>query len=482
MTVPNAWPVIPGFHPDPSICRAGDDYYLATSSFEYFPGVPVFHSHDLVHWTQIGNALTRASQLAPGAEAGSRGIYAPTLRHHDGPFWLITTNVSHDRGHLIVTADDPHGPWSDPVFLDGAAGIDPDIAWDEAGQCYVTWHSGNPARIVQAAADPEKGVLLEAPRTVWAGTGLAWPEAPHLYRRDGWWYLMIAEGGTERGHCVAVARSRSITGPFESAPHNPVFSHRSTGHPVQNTGHADLVERPDGEWAAVYLGTRPRGTTPGFHVNGRETFLAGVDWVDGWPAFDESHFETTPGDHSFADDFRSAAPHPRWVSPNAAPAEFTGRDHAGALRLLAGTADGGQSGILAVRAYDPAWSFSATVSVGDGAFRLLLRVDERHWCALDVEPDRIGARLAIGPLENEIVSATIEPGPVTLHLASRSPTFDGPDDIELGVGSGAGYRRLTAFDGRYLSTEVAGGFTGRVIGLQALSGAVTVHEVRYASR
>jgi xylan 1,4-beta-xylosidase len=461
-------PVIAGFHPDPSICRAGADYYLATSSFEYFPGVPVFHSRDLVSWTQIGNALDRPGQLEPRPATGG-GIYAPTLRYRDGTFWLITTNVTEGGGHLIVTATDPRGPWSDPVFLKGAPGIDPDLAWDANGRCHVTWCGEE--GIVQAAADPETGTLLESPRLVWAGTGLAYPEAPHLYRRDGWWYLVIAEGGTERGHGVSVARSREITGPFEGAPHNPVFSHRSTRHPVQNVGHADLVERPDGSWAAVYLGTRPRGTTPYFHVNGRETFLAGIDWVDGWPAFDEARFTAVPDDHSFVDDFRTARLHPRWVSPDAAPEEFTDRDPAGAFRLHPG-------GMLAVRVRDETWSFTATVS---GAFRLLLRMDDRHWCALDAESGRVGARLRIGPLETELGSTTVDgPGPVELCVAARPASFDGPDDIELGAGSGPAYRRLASFDGRYLSTEVAGGFTGRMIGLQALSGAATVHEVRYA--
>jgi beta-xylosidase len=260
-----------------------------------------------------------------------------------------------------------------------------------------------------------------------------------------------------------------------------VFSHRSTWHPVQNVGHADLVERPDGSWAAVYLGTRPRGTTPHFHVNGRETFLAGIAWVDGWPAFDESRFQITPVDHSFTDDFRSARLHPRWVSPNAAPKEFTDRDQSGAFRLHAGSAARADTGILAIRAPDSAWSVNAKASV-DGVFRLLLRMDDRHWCSLDVEPGRVVARLRIGPIEKEIASATFDQsGPVTLRIGASAPSFGGPDDIELGVGSGPGYRSLALFDGRYLSTEVAGGFTGRVIGLQALAGAVTMHEVRYAT-
>jgi beta-xylosidase len=284
-------PILPGFYPDPSICRVGDVYFLAASSFEYFPGVPVFRSTDLVSWEQVGNALDRPSQLTVyrGLEAGSAGIFAPTLRHHDGRFWLVTTNaVDRADGHLIVHTTDPTAGWSEPVFTKGAGGpggIDPDLAWDEDGTCHLTWAHAH--RITQVAIDPLIGEVLSEPTVVWDGTGLAYCEAPHLYRRNGWWHLVVAEGGTDRGHAVSVARSRSISGPFESHPANPVFSHRSTDHAVQSTGHADLVELPDGRWAAVYLAVRPRGSSPRFHVNGRETFLAGVEWVDDWPVFVE---------------------------------------------------------------------------------------------------------------------------------------------------------------------------------------------------
>ncbi len=478
-TYDNQTPVIAGFHPDPSICRRGDDYYLATSSFEYFPGVPLFHSRDLVTWEQIGNVLDRPGQLPPGADDASRGIYAPTLRFHDGRFWLITTNVSQGAGHLLVTATDPAGPWSDPVHLDGTAGIDPDIAWDETGQCYVTWHSDDPSGIVQARADPETGTLLEPPRALWSGTGLAWPEGPHLYHRDGWWYLLIAEGGTGRGHSVSIARSRDITGPFQGAPGNPVLSHRSTTHPVQNTGHADLVERPDGSWAAVYLGVRPRGTTPQFHVNGRETFLAAVDWHDGWPVFHESRIAVPATDHSFADDLRSPRLHPRWVSPGSAPADLVERGGPGPARLLATP---GPRDLLAVRTRDDTWTFEATVTLTHGEFRLLLRLDDRHWCALGATPGTVTARLRIGPAEVVLATATVaDSGPTTLRLSSRPPSDGGPDDIELGVGRASAYRRLARFDGRYLSTEVAGGFTGRVIGLRAVTAPVTIHRVEYSA-
>jgi beta-xylosidase len=195
-------PIIPGLHPDPSICRVGDDYYLACSSFEYYPGVPIFHSRDLVHWEQVGNALDRPSQLSlPTTMPSSAGVYAPTLRHHDGRFWLITTNVADGGGTLIVTTTDPAGPWSEPVWTD-VPGIDPDIAWDDEGRCWCTY-----AGVEQVPIDPETGRVLGSPRRLWSGTpGAQAPEAPHLYHIGDHWYLLIAEGGTERGHAVSIAR------------------------------------------------------------------------------------------------------------------------------------------------------------------------------------------------------------------------------------------------------------------------------------
>ena len=279
-------PVIPGFHPDPSICRVGDTYYLVTSSFEYAPGVPIFRSTDLRSWEQIGHVLDRPSQLDVSKAGPSGGIFAPTLRHHDGRFWMITTNWADDGGQLLVHAEDPAGPWSEPVRIPSAMGIDPDLAWDDDGTCLMSYAGFGPdggEGIVQSAIDPLTGEVLTERRWLWSGTGGKFPEGPHLYRIGEWWYLLIAEGGTERGHAVTIARSRSPQGPFESNPGNPLITHRGTDEPVQNTGHADLVERPDGGWAIVYHGVRARGSSPEWHVLGRETFADEVVWEDGWP-------------------------------------------------------------------------------------------------------------------------------------------------------------------------------------------------------
>jgi xylan 1,4-beta-xylosidase len=275
-------PILPGFHPDPSICRVGDEYYLVTSTFEYFPGVPVFQSHDLVHWRLIGHCLTRKSQLNLDGIRSSKGIYAPTIRHHDGIFYMVTTMV--DGGNFYVTAKDPAGPWSDPVWLD-AEGIDPSLFFDDDGAVYYTRHAGQgDGVIVQSLLDVGTGKLAGEMREIWRGTGGIWPEGPHIYKINGKYYLMIAEGGTAAGHMETVARSGSPWGPFESFPGNPILTHRTReGHPIQYLGHADLVETQDGWWG-VCLGVRPVGGA--YHHIGRETFLSPVVWTgDGWPVF-----------------------------------------------------------------------------------------------------------------------------------------------------------------------------------------------------
>jgi beta-xylosidase len=220
-------PVISGFHPDPSVCRVGDDYYLVCSSFEYFPGLPIFHSKDLVHWEQIGNVLDRPGQLPlplPGAKA-SGGLYAPTIRHHDGRYWVINTNID-GGGNFVVSAERPEGPWSDPVWID-LHGIDPDLAWEEDGTCWCAF-SGPAGGINTARIDPVGGEVLEGPFATWSGSGLKYPEAPHLYRIGDWWYLLIAEGGTERGHSVSVARGRSPRGRTPSSTIHQLPSGAST--------------------------------------------------------------------------------------------------------------------------------------------------------------------------------------------------------------------------------------------------------------
>jgi alpha-N-arabinofuranosidase len=296
-------PILPGFYPDPSVCRVDEDYYLVTSTFEYFPGLPIFHSRDLVHWQQLGHVLDRPSQLDLDGIKASRGLYAPTIRYHQGIFYVANTFVGSDYDTLIngenhernfiVTATDPAGPWSEPYWLENAPGIDFSLFFDDDGRA---WYTGNRVPLQGPDYPHHKEIWLQeldltcmqltGPNySLWDGAlkGNLETEAPHLYKVDGIYYLLVAEGGTEYNHAVSIARSETITGPYEGNPRNPILTHRHLGqdYPIACTGHADLVETQNGEWWMVLLATRPYG---GYYYNlGRETFMVPVRWEDGWP-------------------------------------------------------------------------------------------------------------------------------------------------------------------------------------------------------
>ena len=287
-------PIIAGNYPDPSICRVGDDYYIACSSFEMYPGIPVFHSRNLADWEKIGYALSRENGFYVSNNACVSGIMAPTLRYHNGLFYIIDANFS-DAGNFIITAENPAGPWSQPHWLTDVPGIDASIFFDHDGKCYVAgtgevWENGSGEKergIWAAEYDIDNFRMAGEPAVIWnsALRGAASPEAPHLYHIGDYYYLVIAEGGTEHYHSVAVARSREVLGWYEGNPANPVLTHRQFGldYPVTNIGHADLVQTPDERWYAVMLGSRQIG---GRHKNlGRETFFCPVDWEEGWPLF-----------------------------------------------------------------------------------------------------------------------------------------------------------------------------------------------------
>ena len=273
-------PVISGFNPDPSICRVGDDYYVVNSSFQYFPGVPIYHSKDLVNWEQIGNVLNRDSQLPLKGASSWLGIYAPTLRYNDGIYYMVTTNVG-NGGNFFVTATRPEGPWSEPVWLE-QQGIDPSLYFED-GKCYLVSNPDN--NITLCEIDAKTGKQLSESKSIWRGTGGRYPEGPHIYKKDGYYYLLISEGGTELAHKLTIARSRDIYGPYESNPANPIFTHccmAAQGSVIQGTGHGDFVEAADGSWWITFLAFRFHGGS--YHHLGRETFLAPVEWNAGeWP-------------------------------------------------------------------------------------------------------------------------------------------------------------------------------------------------------
>jgi beta-xylosidase len=477
-------PIIPGFHPDPSICRVGDEYFLVTSTFTYFPGVPIFRSTNLVDWQQVGNVLDRRDQLDLRGTRGntSLGIFAPTLRHHADQFWMITTVCTSEVGlrNFYVTAEDPAGPWSDPIVVD-VFGIDPDLAWDDDGNCWVHAALGE---ISRCRIDDRTGDVLEPPVTTWSGTGLQYPEAPHLIRRGEHWYLLIAEGGTERGHAVSIARGPSPAGPWEPCPHNPVISHRSTDRPIQNTGHADLVEAPDDSWWMVLLGTRPAGMTPRFQVLGRETFLVPVEWVDDWPVVGDLAIAmdaTPPGARVSArraarDEFDDLSFDPRWLGIRAPLTDHASLDERPGWLTLRGTdsLEDDEPAFVGRRQQDPRCRVRARVDAGDAAEAgLTVWMDDRSHYDVVIVGERVVARARIGPLADEVASAAVRDRSSVVLEVRCIPDASGaePDLVVLGHEDERGdFIALATLPGRYLSTEVAGGFTGRVIGMFAAGG------------
>jgi xylan 1,4-beta-xylosidase len=474
-------PLLPGLNPDPSIVRVGADFFAVTSTFEYLPGLPVYRSTDFETWTQIGNVATRPEQLGIGDVPTHLGVYAPTLRHHDGLFHLIVTIVG-GRGCVVFTAEDPAGEWSDGTLIDGLQGIDPDLAWDEDGSTLLTYSGvvptedgGQRGAILQVSVDLAAGRILDEPRELWSGTGLKFPEAPHLYQREGAWYLLIAEGGTERGHAVSIARSDSPRGPFEGAPANPVLSARSTSRPIQNTGHADLVELPDGSDGMVLLGMRPLGRGQAYSILGRETFATRFSWVDGWPVVEPVALRPRPGESVFRDDFDGEEFDPGWMAVRRTPAEVASRG-SGVLVLTAdrGDLDGLHPAFIGRRQSGVSSDVSVEVDAGEGTGGLSIRFDEQHHYDFEVDgsggSNRLAVRARLSALQ-QTWTAELPAGPLLLRIESspREQVFPGDvaermafiaapvDDAEAAV-------TVAEIDGRYLSAEVVVSFTGRVLG------------------
>ena len=290
-------PILAGGYPDPSICRVGNEFIMVNSSFEYFPALPIHKSKDLVNWELAGHGLNRLEQVSGQINLidvqSNGGIHAPTIRFHNGKYHIITTNVYYDEikqrataTNFIITSSKPEGPWSNPIIIKGAPGIDPDIFFDDDGR---VWYTGNhqpldptfngETEIWMQELDPNSFQLIGQRFFVWRGAcGGVWAEGPHIYKKDGNYYLLIAEGGTSFNHSIMVAVSDTISGPYVSNERNPIFSsrHLSYDNWVHSTGHGDLVELEDGRWYVMMLGVR--GDVKRKSNMGRETFIAPVSW------------------------------------------------------------------------------------------------------------------------------------------------------------------------------------------------------------
>lgn len=504
-------PILQGFYPDPSIVRVGEDYYLVNSTFSWFPGMPIFHSRDLVHWTQIGNAIDRSSQLDFGKLGMGQGLYAPDISFHDGTFYLINTCVG-CGDTFVMTARDPAGPWSDPIFLPDLAGaIDPSIFFDEDGTAWIV-NNGPPQEkpryeghralwLQQFDAKPMKTV---GSRRVLVDGGVhpeqnpIWIEGPHIFRKDGLYYLIAAEGGTAEQHSEVVFRSDKVTGPYVPLASNPILTQRDLPNdrvkPITSTGHADFVETPNGEWWAVFLGVRPYDEAGNFNT-GRETFMMPVRWEDGWPRITnpgelvpwEAPAAKLPrqpkgpvplnGDFTLREEFNSARLPPYWMMLRN-PAGSWWRIGEGALELdprPVGLGDDGNPSLVARRQQH--LNASATTQLrfrpaSDNAEAGLVAMQsDEYYYFIGVGRHRgravVRVRQRAGDKQATLAEAPLAgSSPVQLRISARGPRYDfawSPD--------GRHWRTLVRnADGTILSTKTAGGFVGAVFGLYAHDG------------
>ncbi len=277
-------PIIKGFYPDPSCCAANGKYYLVCSTMQFFPGVPIFESEDLINWNQIGNCFTRDSQVNLNRVASSSGVFAPTIRYYDGVFYMTTTNNETGQNYYVSTSD-IYGEWSEPIYVD-QDGIDPSFYFEDGRAYFMSNGSDDDGvhGVVQCEIDIKTGKKLSRSKTIWQGSGGRYLEGPHLYKINGRYYLVAAEGGTEYGHMVTYSVSDSIFGEYKGYPENPVLTNRNLGgYQVQGVGHGDLVQDKNGNWWMVHLGFRQIDRWLTYHHLGRETFLTPVDFLeDGW--------------------------------------------------------------------------------------------------------------------------------------------------------------------------------------------------------
>ncbi len=482
-------PVLRGFNPDPSVCRVGDDFYLVTSSFEYFPGLPIYKSKDLINWQQIGHCLTRDSQLPLQNAGSSEGLFAPSLRYHDGLFYVICTNVS-DGGNFFCTATDPAGDWSEPVWID-ANTIDPDLFWDDDGKTYLVMQGAKGISV--AEIDLATGKLTSDEHLVWDGIGGRYPEAPHIYKKDGYYYVLLGEGGTEYMHSATIGRSKNLLGPYESCPLNPILTHANRigqANPIQAVGHADLVQAADGSWWMVFLGFRVLHQWAYWHILGRETYLAPVDWPQGgWPQVNgdgtvtlDMQVATLPQCPVDAlpvrNDFDADKLGFEWqYIRNPIRDNYSLAERKGALRISVSphTLDEAKP-VSAVLRRQTEHDFCATTSLdlnaqhdNEEAGITLIQNNSHHYdllLAKNGDKYQVQLRVKLGSISYVAARQDVETDKVLLKITGTPYQYT---FYYATPNNENNFVELDRMDTRYLSKEVAGGFTGVMIGLYATS-------------
>ncbi|OAN62256.1 glycoside hydrolase family 43 protein [Sphingomonas sp. TDK1] len=496
-------PILSGYYPDPSVTRVGDDYYLVLSSFAHYPGLPIFHSKDLVHWTQIANAIDRPGQLDFTGMRTSQAVFAPDISYHAGTFYIVNTCVS-CKGNFVITAKDPRGPWSDPIWLP-FEGIDPSITWE-----------GDKAYIVNNRA-PDEPPRYEGHRAIWiqeydwragkmvgpstqlinGGVDIAkkpvWIEGPHVFKKDGWYYLTAAEGGTSVNHSQVVFRSKELLGPYVPFAGNPILTQRDLDpkrpNPVTSTGHATLVQTQKGDWWATFLGVRPYADD--FYNTGRETFLLPVTWSEGWPMI-LPHGKPVPlvgavpnlpaqappalptsGDFAYVDRFAGNKLSMQWVGIRTPKSPFY-RVERGELVITRPAPLGDLNqvpGFVGRRQQHANATVSVTVRYtptksGERAGLAAVQSDLNYlfYGLTNSGGTRTLALYTRAKGDEQLIAATPLPGtaPVTLTLRITGGTM--AFDYASGAAKGTLKRDL---DARFLSTHEAGGFVGTIIGPMA---------------
>ncbi|KPF63296.1 hypothetical protein IP79_09915 [Porphyrobacter sp. AAP60] len=500
-------PVIPGFHPDPSIVRVGDDFYAVTSTFSWFPGLPILYSTDLVNWRLIGNAIDRPTQLDFSGLGTNRGLFAPAIEHHDGQFWIVNTCIE-CGGNFVITASDPAGPWSDPMWLD-FGGIDPSLFFHDDGTAWIVYNDAPPGepryeghRALWLQQFDAENMQVMPGRTLLVDGGVdpsknpIWAEGPHIYKVGDWYYLLTAEGGTADQHSQTIYRSRALKGPYTPGPFNPILTQRdmAADRPdrVEATGHADIVKLDDGTWWGVFLATRP--FTAQSTLMGRETFLLPLEWKDGWPRFLDRG-EAVPmvaakpklpassgSDWQMWRDEFDGALSDEWIGLRTPGQENLASVEAGELRLVAGPAAAGSLGKPAfigrrLRHHKAEFTTSLTFAPqrsGDFA-GLLAFMDEHHFLAAGKERGRLVVRLR----------TSADQGTSGVVVAQQPLAAEGPIELKLALDGGSArvfWRERVQGQGQGLWQPVgepinveplasvyAGLFTGMVVGPYAFS-------------
>ena len=487
-------PVVKGFYPDPSVCEANGKFYLTCSSFQFFPGVPLFESEDLVNWKQIGHVLTRKSQVMLEKVNSSGGVFAPTIRYHEGRFYMVTNNNTTEENFYVYT-DDIYGEWSEPITVD-QGGIDPSLLFDNGHAYFISngQDENGVNSVIQCEIDIQTGKKLSPSKAIWQGAGGRYLESPHMYRIGDTYYLMVAEGGTEYGHMVAYAKSDNIWGPFENYPKNPVLTNRNKAPEIiQGIGHGDLVQKANGDWFILTLGFRQIHKWQPFHHLGRETFLTPVTFdADG--LFTCGNDGTTEASYEIAGDFVQEVKNTYtfqntdwnldWI--------YLRHPHTGQYEMaenkltLHGTAitleEADSPTFLGIRQKDFTMTTSVALSLNQGEAGLTVYMDELEHYDIALRKGASGyeavLKINIGsakhiqsviPVTGNSAKLIVRSDSLTYHFYVTSNTgaivtdTPAPEETYLGMGYS-----------KYLSSEVAGGFTGVVLGLYAIGGNTAV--------